>query len=279
MKKIILHPLFLIYLIFLLLLQQYESVFVYLIVVIFHEFGHSFVAKKLGYMLNKIVLMPYGVCLNYGTNFFSSNDEILIALAGPMVNIFLCICCFALWWLFPISYIYTRLFCYANLSIFIFNLLPCYPLDGGRVLAGFLSKKYDYQNVIKFVVFLNLVVCLVFVITFFVGLVFGVMNVNLIIITLFLFVGIFQPNNKSTYNYLTLSANRIKMLDTGRQIKFTLIKSSERLYKVITRISKHKFNVFYVVCADERIKIITELTIIKLAAKYSPISTLEDILL
>lgn len=278
MKKISLHPLFVLYIIFLLFLQQFQSIFVYLIVVIFHEFGHSIVAKKLGYVLSKVVLMPYGVCLNYNITSFYPNDEILIAIAGPFVNLFLSICCFALWWIFPSLFMYTKLFCYANLVIFVFNLLPCYPLDGGRVLSGFLAKRYEYKNVVRFVVFLNIVVCFVFIVTFFIGLLFGVVNINLIIISLFLFVGIFQPNNKSSYNYLTLSIDRKKILDSGRQIKFTLIKSSEMLYKVISKISKHKFNVFYVICKDEKIKVITEFSLAKLSTMYKLTSTLEDIL-
>ena len=41
---------------------QYESILIYMLVVSLHEFAHSYVARKLGYKLDKLLLMPYGVC-------------------------------------------------------------------------------------------------------------------------------------------------------------------------------------------------------------------------
>ena len=101
MKKFKIHPLFILYILFLLLIKQFESLFVYMLVVLIHELSHSIVAKRLGYKLDKFLVMPYGVCLNYKTNLFMPSDEILIALSGPLVNLLLSIICFALWWLFP----------------------------------------------------------------------------------------------------------------------------------------------------------------------------------
>ena len=126
MKKFKLHPLFVLYLIFLLVLGNYESLFVYMLVVTLHELAHSFVAQKLGYKLDKMVLMPYGVCLNYKVNNFCDNDEILIAIAGPLSNTVLAICTIASWWLFPSIMPATYLFCLSNVVMFLYNLLRYY---------------------------------------------------------------------------------------------------------------------------------------------------------
>ena len=276
-KKIKLHPLFVLYIFFLIIIKQYESISVYLFVVFLHEFGHYIVAKKLGYKVDKMMLMPYGVCLNYNTNFFSFSDEILIAISGPFVNFMLTTICFAMWWVFPIVMQYTQLFCYCNFILFFFNLLPCYPLDGGRVLCGIIAKKYDRKTALKIVLILNIGISVVLFLTFIIGIFFKVINTNLAIISMFLFVGILEPKKSTSYNYLTVNINRKNVLNKAKEIKFTLVKSGERLYKIIAKMSKFKFNIFYVIFPDEKIKILTELALEKLALKYSPLSTLDEI--
>lgn len=276
MKKYKIHPLFVLYLVFLIVIGQYESLLVYFFVVCIHEFAHSFTAKKLGYKLEKMTLMPYGVCLNYNTNYFLPNDEILIAISGPFVNFFLSILCFASWWIFPILMPYFQLFCYANIVLFVFNLLPCYPLDGGRVLSAIITKRYDKKLAIKICVVLNVCISVVMILAFVLGLFFAVINTNLLIIALFLFVGILEPQKSTSYTYLSIGVNRKNDL-SGKQIKFTFVKSSEKIYKLISKMSKHKFNVFYVVFDDDHIKIMTEIKLQKLAVVYSPTCSIGEI--
>ena len=121
-KKTKIHPLFIAYIILLVIMGQTSSVLVYFLCVAPHEIAHAYVAKRLGYKLQKFSLMPYGVCLNYNTNCFYNNDEILIAIAGPIANISLAILTTALWWIFPTTYALTHQFCFANLVIFMFNI-------------------------------------------------------------------------------------------------------------------------------------------------------------
>ena len=277
MKKYKLHPLFIIYLIFLVIIGQFTSILIYFLVVFLHELTHSVVAKKLGYKLDKLLIMPYGVCLNYKTNYFTPQDEILIAISAPLVNLLLSVVCFALWWIYPITFLYTQRFCYANLILFTFNILPCFPLDGGRVLAGILTKKFERKLAIKITVLFNILFCIILILTFIFGIFFNVLNINLLIISLFLFVGILEPNNSSSYNYLSAKCINSSDFLKSKQIKFTLINSSEKIYKIIAKMSKYKFNVFYVIFPNERIKILTEITIKKLALKYDSTFSLDEI--
>ena len=140
--KVKLHPAFVVYIIFLIVYGQSISIFFYLLSVAIHEFAHGKVAKILGYKLDKMTIMPYGVCLNYETTMFSPYDEILIALFGPLANFIVCVILLALWWLFPLIYPQTVMFFWCNLILFAYNLLPCFPLDGGRILCAYLSTKH-----------------------------------------------------------------------------------------------------------------------------------------
>ena len=60
---------------------------------VLHELGHAFISKKLGYKISQIKLMPYGAELNGEFDEFVDNDEIKIAIAGPMTNFIICIIC------------------------------------------------------------------------------------------------------------------------------------------------------------------------------------------
>lgn len=123
-KKIRFNWLFLLLIIGILLFDNFKNFIIYFLVVGLHELAHFIVAKKLGYKLNKFYIMPYGVCLNYENIVFQGNDEFLIALAGPLFNYLLCVICLAIWWLFPITYYYLDYFCFCNLLLATFNILP-----------------------------------------------------------------------------------------------------------------------------------------------------------
>ena len=86
----------------------------YMMVLFIHEYAHAYVAYKLGYAIKNIKVIPFGISLNMQDTNLSYQDQIKIALAGPMVNILMAIVTIALWWIFPISYAYTYMFCFAN---------------------------------------------------------------------------------------------------------------------------------------------------------------------
>ena len=55
----------------------------------------------------------------------------------------------SLWWFFPSTYSITEMFYASNLSTILFNLLPIFPLDGGRVLLGALASKTERKKAFK----------------------------------------------------------------------------------------------------------------------------------
>ena len=86
-----------------------------------HECAHSFAAAKLGFRLNKIVLMPYGAVIRGDLSGISLKDEIAVAAAGPLCNLFTALLFVSLWWLFPDIYPYTEAAFY--LSLYILSLI------------------------------------------------------------------------------------------------------------------------------------------------------------
>jgi Zn-dependent protease/predicted transcriptional regulator len=122
--------------------------------VLLHEFGHALMGKRFGVKTNHITLLPIGGVAAMEHIPEKPWQEMLIALAGPAVNFILAIAFLILlaatghvpaisdWWS-PVSndnMIYS-LFT-TNVMLFSFNLIPAFPMDGGRVLRALLAMKY-----------------------------------------------------------------------------------------------------------------------------------------
>lgn len=107
-----------------------------------HETAHIFTGIKLGVSFSGISLLPFGICARLRQPVIKSPlNEILIALAGPFCNLFLS-GIFGL--LSPfLSMETTNYGISANLAMFCLNLLPCLPLDGGRILRALLTLGSD----------------------------------------------------------------------------------------------------------------------------------------
>lgn len=106
-----------------------------------HEFAHSLAAARAGFRLQKIVLMPYGAVIRGDLSGAPLKEEILIAAAGPLCNVCTAFFFLGLWWLYPDTYPYTEAAFYLSLYVGVGNLLPFFPLDGGRILRATIEKK------------------------------------------------------------------------------------------------------------------------------------------
>lgn len=276
MKKIILNPIYFIFIIFLLIKGYFLLFLNYFIALIFHEYSHFYVADKLGYKLQKMYISPVGVCLNYSDEFFAEDDEFKIAIAGPLANIILAICTIALWWLKPTLYYFTYHFCFANLTIALFNVLPCYPLDGGRVLVNFVAKSKTREFALKITEIINYVVAAILFAVFVLSL-FTTPNITFLLLSVFLLVGAIKPKNKIAYNNLKTLKNKSKILNKGTSIKFIAVADTMPLYKIKSKFSRFKFNVVYVV-SDTKSKVYTENAISALMLKYGATVSVRQIL-
>ena len=169
--------------------------------VVLHEMGHSFVGRKLGYKLNMITLMPYGAMLSGQNKMFSFDDEIKIAVAGPLVNVFLFAISLIIYFLFPIINVFAKVFAMCNIYTFCFNILPVYPMDGGRILLAILSKKFSRKKSQKIVKVVGYCITTIFFVLFFVSF-FYKLNYMLGINAMFMLIGLVDENRGNYYETL-----------------------------------------------------------------------------
>jgi Zn-dependent protease/CBS domain-containing protein len=123
--------------------------------VLLHEFGHSLVAIRLGSEVQDITLLPIGGLARMKSLPERPIDEVKVAVAGPLVNVVLAPIFFGLALLFggslsvptdiisgvdSVGQISVALGT-INVALVIFNMIPAFPMDGGRVLRGLLATR------------------------------------------------------------------------------------------------------------------------------------------
>jgi Zn-dependent protease len=121
--------------------------------VVLHELGHSLTAMRYGVRVPRILLMPIGGMAEFDRIPRKPSAELLITAAGPAVNFVLVAILLPLVWTdlwseqaVPRYGIETTLIelTFGNLLMGTFNLLPIFPMDGGRILRAALARKMDY---------------------------------------------------------------------------------------------------------------------------------------
>lgn len=257
--KIKFHPLFFVFIFILILSKNFFSVISFLIAVFLHELGHGLIADFLGYKLNQITFLPFGASISGKENvFYSTKHEIIVAICGPLVNLFLLILCYALFWCFPSIYCYLDIFYYANLVLFIFNFLPIFPLDGGRVLFAILKNKYDIKKAYKIIKIVGVVLSLCLFSLFVISSFFEI-NYTLGVTSIFLLFGIFFEDNSSYYITNFNFTNKTKKLSCGIDGNLLIFNTNVKLYKILKKLNKFKYNLVCIVnCDGEIIKSFTE---------------------
>lgn len=132
------------------------------LIILVHELGHLGAALFLKWNTGKIIIYPFGGCCKFDEKINRSlKEEFIILLCGPIVQIIFCLI---------IEFCTTKgLMTYRNFLIFqnyhytllIFNLLPVYPLDGGRILNIFFNCFMPFKKGNKIVVFISMLIILV----------------------------------------------------------------------------------------------------------------------
>lgn len=144
--------------------EQIEIYALLMFLAIVHELGHLLAGVILGFSPRSFTILPFGATIGFR---ISNNDynkkiknasilsikKLIIALAGPITNLII-VFISVIFELEPFG-ISNNMIIYSNILIIVFNLLPIYPLDGGRIIKNVLhiiyglKKSYTYTNKIS----------------------------------------------------------------------------------------------------------------------------------
>jgi Zn-dependent protease len=173
--------------------------------VLLHEFGHALAARQFGIRTRDITLLPIGGLARLDRMPDKPAQELWVAIAGPLVNVVIAA---ALLFAFALQGQLRLLLQFSlalhnplamlfwwNLLMVAFNLLPAFPMDGGRVLRALLAMKLDYAVATRLAATIGQGMALVFALLGLLSLFRGVhllMNPMMLFIALFVWIGASQ---------------------------------------------------------------------------------------
>ena len=135
--------------------------------VLLHELGHCFSARRYGIPTRDIYLTPIGGVAMIEGMPARPLQEAVIAIAGPLVSLALALIFGLLGWLFhglPVDNLpLLWLGCLMNAMLLIFNLIPAFPMDGGRVLRALLAPRIGFLKATRIASGIGQGLCILFI--------------------------------------------------------------------------------------------------------------------
>lgn len=143
--KIKIHPLLWVVIALAVMTAHFRELMMMLLIIFVHEMGHGAAASFFSWRIKKIALLPFGGVAEmdeHGNR--PLKEEVIVILAGPLQHL----------WMMGLAYLlhvmgmfpekWHGLFLDYNLMVLLFNLLPIWPLDGGKLLFTFFSAKESF---------------------------------------------------------------------------------------------------------------------------------------
>lgn len=273
-------PLLIIMVIALVALGYFYDCVIYFVTIVLHELAHAEVSIRLGYTLDKFVLMPYGAALKGEFEGVAAKDEIIIALAGPLFNCAVAVVCVALWWILPQTYVFTDRLAYANIFTAVFNLLPVFPLDGGRIALAAASIRVPRQKAYRRLKIFGFVVAPVFALLFVAAFIFdGSVNISFALISSFIFLSAAIPDKNSTYRRVYSMAYFSERLKRGLKVTQIMVHHSLSLIQLDRMLNSNYYTTFAVVDDCMRVRAeVTESQLEEMLKAYSPMTAIGEII-
>ena len=182
--------------------------------VVLHEYGHALTARKYGIKTRDITLYPIGGVARLERMPEKPVEELWVALMGPAVNVVIAAALFTFLYLtnslVPLSDLtvasgsFLERLMMINISLVLFNLIPAFPMDGGRVLRAFLAMRMDYVRATQIAATIGQGMALLF------GLIGLFGNASLLFIAFFIWIGASQEAG------MTQMKNAISGIPVGR---------------------------------------------------------------
>ena len=177
--------------------QQFYTFFIVLflfVFVVFHELAHSVVARNYGIKVRKIILYPIGGVSEIEEIPDNPSQEWRMAVAGPLTSLVLGVAFLGISLLISPQvltiYTFTTItgnfltdLAFLNILLGAFNLIPAFPMDGGRVFRALLAERLKYSDATRYAVYIGKIFGIAMVLIGF------VYNFLLILVGIFVYIG------------------------------------------------------------------------------------------
>ncbi|GAA0334071.1 stage IV sporulation intramembrane metalloprotease SpoIVFB [Bacillus carboniphilus] len=205
-KKIHIHPLFWLVMGISMMTARFTEVIVLFTIVFLHELGHGLTAHFFSWRIKKISLLPFGGVAEmdeHGNR--PLKEELFVVLAGPLQHVWIQA---VLWGLYDNMLIHPddyKLWASFNATILLINLLPAWPLDGGKLLFVGLSYFCTFRNAHLYTLYVTAVICTLSLITI---LLWNPYHLNSWVIWLFLLFSLWKEWKQRQYVFIRFLLER-----------------------------------------------------------------------
>jgi len=247
--------------------------------VVLHEFGHALAARKFGIKTRDITLLPIGGVARLERMPREPLQELWVALAGPLVNVV--IAAGILTWLALTAALpqgsglsvtagpFAVRLLVANVFLVAFNMIPAFPMDGGRVLRALLATRLDYTRATQIAAVLGQGIALLFG---FAGIFGG--NPMLLFIALFVWIGAEQEAS------LTQIRSALGGIPVARAMvtDFRTLAPDDPLERAVELILTGSQQDFPVVLADAVVGVLTRTDLLRALAQQGRDARVEAVM-
>lgn len=254
------------------------SIILIFLCVVLHEIGHSLMARHYGIVVRDIILLPIGGVSEMEEIPQDPKQEISISIVGPLVSFSLAVIFYILSVATSQSTSFGQLSVFKgnivanlfwmNLILGLFNLIPAFPMDGGRVLRGILATRIDSLRATKVAVGVGQVFA---IILFFFGIFF---NLWLALIAIFIYLGA-EGEERMVAMRAALSRSPVKL---AMLTDIHTVSPEETLGQVLERICHSLQQDFPVVGKGEVVGILTKEIIFSALHKHEKDARVKDIM-
>lgn len=208
-----------------------------------HEAAHMAAAVYIGLKTDRIVFYPYGVNLKLKNKFVHSiADEIILYMAGPLVNCIFAAISLALYGIYRLPELQVM---YAgNMMLFLSNMLPVYPLDGGVILKKIMAYFIGNRAAARIMTFISAVITAAMAAIGIYAVYITEFNFSIMLLTAFLFCSIFTQKEKYDVDFVReLMFYKKKKRD---RIKHIIVSEHDDYRTIAGRFVPSRYGVVYV---------------------------------
>ncbi|MCX7715687.1 MAG: hypothetical protein N2171_08180 [Clostridia bacterium] len=240
--------------------RKLEVLFITYLIMLLHELAHLCAALLIGLMPSYIAIYPFGVNLRLKNKIvYSLADEIIVYLSGPFLNIMLALA--ATIANAKLENIWLSDFITKNLALFLINMLPIVPLDGGTIIKKILMHKIGFkraQTVMKSISAI-LAACMAALAA---ALIYqSKFNFSIVFLCVFLIANIFTQKEKYNMDFINeLMFYKEKCINyKNKKIKFILAKKDDNIRKLAENFTRSSFFIIFLLDNDGKVDdILTE---------------------
>jgi stage IV sporulation protein FB len=220
-QKIYIHPLLWIVILFAVATAHFMELCLLLLIIFVHEMGHAVAASFFSWRIKRISFLPFGGVAEideHGNR--PLREEAIVTLAGPIQHLWLIGGGVLLSELNIISPELLEIFIKYNLMVLIFNLLPIWPLDGGKIVFLLFSLKNSFPNAHRQTLLVSIGSLIVFVVA---AVTISPFNLNVWIVITFLIISLYTEWKQQAFVFMRFLLERYY----GKKETFHTLKSIE----------------------------------------------------